>query len=73
MNFSIKLNNCQTPDLDQDFILGVDFVLPLKQQQQQEQEQQQEQRGSIINVGERKVHYSRREESVSLEGKGGDE
>ena len=29
----VVLHFCQTPDLDQDLSLGVDFVLPLEQQQ----------------------------------------
>ena len=34
-----SLEYCQTPDLDQDFSLGVDFVFPLEQQQQEEEEE----------------------------------
>ena len=34
-----KLIFCQTPDLDQDLSLGVDFVFPLEQQQQQQQQE----------------------------------
>ena len=30
---------CQTPDLDQDFSLGVDFVFPLEQQEEEEEEE----------------------------------
>ena len=40
MNTEYKLEFCQTPDLDQDLSLGVDFVFPLEQQQQQEEEEE---------------------------------
>ena len=43
-SFSISINSkfcpyCQTPDIDQDLSLGVDFVFPLEQQEEEEEDE----------------------------------